>query len=59
MEFIVGVALALFVCGAASMLGVDRDRVSYPTILMTRLFALTDRRRCGCSPSMRPCAQDR
>jgi hypothetical protein len=34
MEYIVGVALALFVCGAASWLGMDRDRVFYPTILI-------------------------
>ena len=34
MEYIVGVALALFVCGGASLLGMDRDRVFYPTILI-------------------------
>lgn len=34
MEYIVGIALALFVCGAASLLGMDRDRVFYPTILI-------------------------
>ena len=32
MEYIVGVALALFVCGAASLLGMDHDRVFYPTM---------------------------
>lgn len=32
MEYIVGVALALFVCGAASLLGMDHDRVLYPTM---------------------------
>jgi len=47
MEFIVGVALALFVCGAASLLGMDRDRVFYPTILIVVasyyvLFAVMD-----------------
>jgi len=47
MEFIVGVALALFVCGAASWLGMDRDRVFYPTILIVIawyyvLFAVID-----------------
>lgn len=34
MEYIVGVALALFVCGAAWLLGMDRDRVFYPTVLI-------------------------
>jgi len=43
----VGVALALFVCGAASLLGMDRDRVFYPTILIViasyyMLFAIVD-----------------
>lgn len=47
MEYIVGVALALFVCGAASPLGMDRDRVFYPTMLIVVatyyvLFALID-----------------
>jgi hypothetical protein len=47
MEYIVGVALALFVCGAASLLRMDRDRVSYPTILIVIatyyvLFAVMD-----------------
>jgi len=47
MEYIVGVALALFVCGAASWLGMDRDRVFYPTILIVIawyyvLFAVID-----------------
>ena len=47
MEFIVGVALALFVCVAASLLGMDRDRVFYPTILIVIasyyvLFAVID-----------------
>jgi hypothetical protein len=46
-EFIVGVALALFVCGAASLLGMDRHRVFYPTILIViasyyMLFAVID-----------------
>lgn len=47
MEFIVGIALALFVCGSASLLGMDRDRVFYPTILIVIasyyvLFAVMD-----------------
>jgi hypothetical protein len=47
MEFIVGIALALFVCGSASLLGMDRDRVFYPTILIVIasyyvLFAVID-----------------
>ena len=47
MEFIVGVALALFVGIAASLLGMDRDRVFYPTILIVIasyyvLFAVID-----------------
>ena len=47
MEFIVGVALALFVCVGASLLGMDRDRVFYPEILIVIasyyvLFAVMD-----------------
>ena len=47
MEFIVGVALALFVCVAVSLLGMDRDRVFYPTVLIVVasyyvLFAVMD-----------------
>jgi hypothetical protein len=47
MEFIVGVVLALFVCFAASLLGMDRDRVFYPTVLIVVasyyvLFAVID-----------------
>lgn len=47
MEFIVGVALALFVCFAAWLLGMDRDRVFYPTVLIVVasyyvLFAVID-----------------
>jgi len=34
MEFIVGVALALLVCVGAWLLGMDRDRVFYPTVLI-------------------------
>jgi hypothetical protein len=34
MEFIVGIALALLVCGAAAVLGMDRDRVFYPAVLI-------------------------
>ena len=42
-----GVALALFVCVAASLLGMDRDRVFYPTVLIVVasyyvLFAVID-----------------
>ena len=34
MEYIVGVSLALFFCGAAAVLGMDRERVFYPAVLM-------------------------
>ena len=34
MEYIVGVALALFICGGASFLRMDHDRVFYPTMLI-------------------------
>lgn len=49
MEFFVGVALALGVCGAASWLGMDRERVFYPTMMVTiasyyLAFALIDGR---------------
>jgi len=47
MEYLIGVALALFVCGAAWWLGMDRERVFYPTILIVIasyyvLFAVID-----------------
>jgi hypothetical protein len=47
MEFIVGITLALFVCGAAAVLGMDRDRVFYPAVLIVTasyyvLFAVID-----------------
>jgi hypothetical protein len=47
MEYTVGVALALFVCGAASLLGMDHDGVFYPTMLIVIatyyvLFAVVD-----------------
>ena len=47
MEFIVGIALALLVCGAAACLGMDRDGVFYPTVLIVIasyyvLFAIAD-----------------
>ena len=47
MEFIVGITLALFICGAAAGLGMDRDRVFYPAVLMASatyyvLFAVID-----------------
>ena len=32
MEYIVGITLALFVCGAAMVLGMDRERVFYPAV---------------------------
>lgn len=49
MEFIVGITLALFVCGASAWLGMDRDRVFYPTVLIVVatyyvLFAVIDGR---------------
>jgi hypothetical protein len=47
MELIVGVVLALFVCGAAALLRMDRDRVFYPAVLIVTasyyvLFAVLD-----------------
>jgi hypothetical protein len=47
MEYIVGVALALFICGGASLLGMDHDRAFYPTTLIVVatyyvLFAVLD-----------------
>lgn len=34
MEYIVGVSLALIVCGAAAGLGMDRERVFYPAVAL-------------------------
>jgi hypothetical protein len=34
MEYIVGITLALFFCAAAAGLGMDRERVFYPAVLM-------------------------
>ncbi|PWB67432.1 MAG: hypothetical protein C3F16_00070 [Betaproteobacteria bacterium] len=34
MEFIVGTALALFVCGGTAWLGMHRDRAFYPTVVI-------------------------
>jgi hypothetical protein len=34
MEYIVGITLALLFCGAASGLGMDRERVFYPAVLI-------------------------
>ena len=34
MEFIVGITLALLFCGAAAGLGMDRERVFYPAVVM-------------------------
>lgn len=47
MEFFVGIALALLVCGAAAGLGMDRDRVFYPAVLIATAsyyvaFAIVD-----------------
>jgi hypothetical protein len=47
MEFIVGISLALFVYCAAAWLGMDRDRVFYPAVLMATAsyyvaFAISD-----------------
>lgn len=49
MEFIVGISLALLLCGAAAWLGMDRDRVFYPTVMIVIatyyvLFAVIDGR---------------
>ena len=49
MEFIVGITLALFVCAATTWLGMDRDRVFYPTVVIVVatyyvLFAVIDGR---------------
>jgi hypothetical protein len=35
MEYIVGLTLALLFCGAAAWLGMDRERVFYPAVVMT------------------------
>lgn len=47
MEYIVGITLALCICGAAAGLGMDGDRVFYPAVLMATgtyyvLFAVID-----------------
>jgi hypothetical protein len=34
MEYIVGITLALFFCAAAAALGMDRERVFYPAVVM-------------------------
>ncbi len=34
MEYLVGITLALLFCGAAARLGMDRERVFYPAVLM-------------------------
>ena len=34
MEYIVGITLALLFCGAAAWLGMDRERVFYPAVVM-------------------------
>ena len=34
MEYIIGITLALVVCGAAAWLGMDRERVFYPAVAM-------------------------
>lgn len=34
MEYIVGISLALVFCGAAAGLGMDRERVFYPAVVM-------------------------
>ena len=49
MEYIVGITLALLVCGAANGLGMDRERVFYPAVAIAvtsyyLAFAVTDGR---------------
>ena len=34
MEYIVGITLALLICGAAAWLGMDHERVFYPAVVM-------------------------
>ena len=34
MEYLVGITLALLFCGAAARLGMDRERVFYPAVLI-------------------------
>ncbi len=34
MEYIIGILLALIVCGTAAFVGLDRDRALYPTMLI-------------------------
>ena len=36
MEYLIGVALAVVVCAFTTLVGFDRDRVFYPTPLVTR-----------------------
>ena len=50
MEFIVGITLALLFCSAAAGLGMDRERVFYPAVVMAvasyyLAFAVADGRR--------------
>ncbi|SAL87766.1 hypothetical protein AWB68_08530 [Caballeronia choica] len=50
MEYIVGITLALLFCGAAAGLGMDRERVFYPAVLIAvasyyLAFAVIDGRR--------------
>lgn len=57
MKFIVGITLALFICGAAAGLGMDRERVFHPAVLMAAatyyvLFAVIDGRREVLWPEM-------
>lgn len=49
MEYIVGITLALFICSAAAGLGMDRERVFYPAVLIATAsyyiaFAVVDGR---------------
>ena len=46
MEYIVGITLALLFCGAAAGLGMDRERVFYPAVLIAIKGAVPPNR-CG------------
>ena len=58
MEYIVGITLALFFCGAAAGLGMDRERVFYPAVAIAvtsyyLAFAVADGRSEVCWPRWR------
>ena len=42
MEYLIGVGLAVVVCAFTTLVGFDRDRVFYPTLLMRRINPLRE-----------------